>query len=106
MPVIYLKPYKYNNEPIIYSEIGGYGFDVHGDIKKKWGYENVDSDDELFEKLLHLLKLFDERKAWDHGFSYTELYDQFQEINGLLTMDRKPKFPPERLKKELDNLFY
>ncbi len=106
MPVMYLKPYKYNNEPIIYSEIGGYGFDVHGDIKKKWGYENVDSDDELFEKVLHLLKLFDERKAWVHGFCYTELYDQFQEINGLLTMDRKPKFPPERLKKELDNLFY
>ncbi len=29
------------------------------------------------------------------GFCYTQLTDIEQEINGLLTYDRKPKLPPE-----------
>lgn len=28
------------------------------------------------------------------GFCYTQLYDIEQEINGLYTYDRKPKFDP------------
>ncbi|MFX1339637.1 MAG: glycoside hydrolase family 2 protein [Promethearchaeota archaeon] len=105
--IIYLKSFRYRDEPIIYSEIGGYGFDLHGNLEKKWGYGHlIKSKEDLFNRILELLKEFDKRKAWVHGFCYTELYDQFQEINGLLTMDRTPKFPPEWLKKELDNMFY
>ena len=52
------------------------------------------------------MKEFDKRKQWIHGFCYTELYDQFQEINGLLTFNREPKFPPSKLKEEIDKLFY
>lgn len=104
---IYLEPYEYNDEPIIYSEIGGYGLDFHGDMEEgAWSYRNVSSGNELLEKVVKLLKIFDERKAWIHGFCYTELYDQFQEINGLLTMSREPKFEPSRLKNELDKMFY
>jgi len=106
VPNVYLKPYKYENEPIIYSEIGGYGFDLHNNIKRKWGYSIVKTSEEFLNKIIQLLKIFDERKAWVHGFCYTELYDIFQEINGLLTFDREPKFPPEMLKNELDKLFY
>ena len=29
------------------------------------------------------------------GFCYTQLYDVEQEVNGLYTYDRKPKFDPE-----------
>ena len=106
-PKIYLKPYEYNGEPIIYSEIGGFGYDLHGEIKEKWGYGNTLQDsEELYTKVLELLKEFDKRKEWIHGFCYTELYDQFQEINGLLTFDREPKFEPLKLKKELDKMFY
>ncbi len=104
---IYLKSFNYKNEPIIYSEIGGFGldFDASGE-KKAWGYQIANSSEELFQKVVDLLKLFDERKDWIHGFCYTELYDQFQEINGLLTINRTPKFDPSRLKEELDKLFY
>jgi len=106
-PKVYLKPYKYNGEPIIYSEIGGFGFDFYGTVEEKWGYGNLcESSDGLFERILNLMTEFDKRKAWIHGFCYTELYDQFQEINGFLTFNRKPKFPPSKLKDKLDKMFY
>lgn len=105
-PEIYLKSFNYHEDPIIYSEIGGYTYDVNEDIKNPVGYGKVESSEELFEQVLSLLKVFDEKKRWIHGFCYTELYDQFQEINGLMTLDRKPKFPPEKLKKEMEHLFY
>jgi len=106
-PRIYLKPSKYNNEPIIYSEIGGFGFDLYKKIEDRWGYGNlIENSEELLEHVLKLMKEFDKRKTWIHGFCYTELYDQFQEINGLLTFNREPKFPPSKLKAQLDEMFY
>ncbi len=102
----YLEPYFYEDEPIIYSEIGGFGLESE-ESEESWGYGGVGkSSDELLEKVINLLKMFDARKEWIHGFCYTELYDQFQEVNGLLTMDRKPKISPSRLKQEIENLFY
>jgi hypothetical protein len=32
------------------------------------------------------------------GICYTQLTDVEQEINGLMTYDRKPKFPPEKIR--------
>lgn len=106
-PKVYLKSFKHNDEPIIYSEIGGFGFCPNNDDNKSWGYGNLmGSSDELYAKVIDLLKEFDKRKSWIHGFCYTELYDQFQEINGLLTFSREPKFPPAKLKEKLDKMFY
>ncbi len=107
VPKIYLKPYEYKGEPIIYSEIGGFGYDFKENVEKKWGYGGLIKDSEgFFEKVLDLFKEFDTRKEWIQGFCYTELYDQFQEINGLLTFDREPKFPPHKLKEKLYTMFY
>ncbi|MHA1845300.1 MAG: glycoside hydrolase family 2 protein [Promethearchaeota archaeon] len=104
---IYLSSCSHENNPVIFSEIGGFGFELSGEEKKEdWGYQMLQSSNELFEKIVDLLKLFDARKDWIHGFCYTELYDQFQEINGFLTIDRIPKFEPARLKAEVDKLFY
>ena len=106
-PKTYLKPYEYKGEPIIYSEIGGFGYDFKQNVDKKWGYGGLIKDSEdFFEKVLDLFKEFDARKEWIQGFCYTELYDQFQEINGLLTFEREPKFPPHKLKKKLDTMFF
>jgi beta-galactosidase len=66
----------------------------------------VKLEDDLFEKILNLMGEFDKRKNWIHGFCYTELYDQFQEINGFLTFEREPKFPPSKLKAKLEKMFY
>ncbi|MHA2280669.1 MAG: glycoside hydrolase family 2 protein [Promethearchaeota archaeon] len=104
---IYLKPHKYIDEPIIYSEIGGFGYDIDKNIENKWGYGKlIESKEEFFKMVLSLLKEFEKRKDWIQGFCYTELYDQYQEINGLLTLNREPKFPPAKLKEELDKMFY
>ena len=104
---MYLKPFSYSDEAIIYSEIGGFGFRLVKGDKKSWGYGNLmGSSEELLLKLITLFVEFDKRKSWIHGFCYTELYDQFQEINGLLTLNRDPKFPPAKLKEELDKMFY
>ena len=104
---IYLKPYKYTNEPIIYSEMGGFGYDYHKEIEDKWGYGDLlESEEELFKATLGLIQEFEKRKDWIQGFCYTELYDQFQEINGLLTLNREPKFTPAKLKEKLDKMFY
>jgi beta-galactosidase/beta-glucuronidase len=107
IPKLYLNPFQYNNEVIIYSEIGGYGYDYYKNTKEKWGYGGLIEDEEhLFESVRKLVKEFDKRKEWIQGFCYTQLYDQFQEVNGLLTFDRKPKFLPSRLKKIIDQMFY
>jgi len=104
---IYLKPYKYSNEPIIYSEIGGFGYDFDKNLENKWGYGNLlENEEDLFKSLLGLLEEFEKRKNWIQGFCYTELYDQYQEINGLLTFNRVPKFPPAMLKEKMDKMFY
>ncbi|MHA2129022.1 MAG: hypothetical protein ACW99L_03515, partial [Promethearchaeota archaeon] len=107
LPKVYLKPFKYGNEPIIYSEIGGFGFDLHKNVTDKWGYgDPIENGQDLYQKVLNLLVEFDKRKNWIHGFCYTELYDQFQEVNGLLTINRDPKFPPAKLKEQLEKKFY
>ena len=106
VPDCYLEPYHYNDEPIVYSEIGGYGLDYYEKGTKDFFYPVFSSPEELLTKITNLLKEFDRRKEWIHGFCYTELYDQFQEINGLLTFDREPKFSPHKLKEKLDTMFY
>jgi hypothetical protein len=105
-PSIYIGNYKYEGEPIIYSEVGGYVFDYFGTFKNPVGFNKSSSEEELLNKIIKLLEELNRRKKWIHGFCYTELYDQFQEVNGLLTMERIPKFSPKRLKAVLDNLFY
>ncbi len=107
MEKIYLNQYEYKDEPIIYSEIGGIGYDFKEEVENKWSYgELIKDSDSFFERVLELLKEFEARKDWIQGFCYTELYDQFQEINGLLTFNREPKFPPHKLKERLDTMFF
>ena len=68
VPLAYLKPFGYTREPIIYSEIGGFGYDFKDNIDKKWGYGKLIGDSEgLLERILNLLKEFDTRKEWIQG---------------------------------------
>ncbi|TXT65570.1 MAG: Beta-galactosidase [Promethearchaeota archaeon] len=105
-PSIYLHGFGYENEPIVYSEVGGYTLDYNNNIENPVGYGKVNTSEELFSRVIELLKVFDKKKTWISGFCYTELYDQFQEINGFLTIEREPKFPPGKLKEEVEKLFY
>ncbi len=85
--------------PVFISEYGGIKWDEANTNEAAWGYGEAPKTREEFiarykgltECLLSNPRIF--------GFCYTQLYDIEQEVNGLYTYDRKPKFDPEIFKK-------
>jgi beta-galactosidase/beta-glucuronidase len=77
---------KYRGQPIIISEYGGFGYYKGGE-----GRSLVDVYRAYTERIL----------AQEHicGYCYTQLYDLYQERNGLLAFDRKPKVPVEEIRR-------
>ncbi len=79
--------------PIVLSEFGGIALNPAGTT---WGYSRARSVEDLahrFESLMravHSVGLFS-------GFCYTQFADTYQEVNGLLTADRRPKIPFARI---------
>lgn len=92
---------KYRGQPVVLSEIGGFLFippDVppeKRDVLYQF-YDSFKSSDELLEKYRDLMRGISSLKFLA-GFCYTQLTDIEQEINGLLTYDRKPKINPEEV---------
>ena len=85
----------YHGEPIFVSEYGGIKW-VADDPESGWGYgQSVTTPEEFMARLKGLTDVL-----LDHGdifaFCYTQLTDVEQEKNGLLTYDRKFKFPAEK----------
>ncbi|MBN2696254.1 MAG: glycoside hydrolase family 2, partial [Bacilli bacterium] len=91
---IYAKGFNYHGEPIVLSEFGGIAFrhDANG-----WGYTAVKSETEFLSTYGRLLGDI-KASACLAGFCYTQLTDVFQETNGLLTFDRKPKADVEKIR--------
>ena len=90
----------YSNQPYFVSEFGGIWWDPeHLDNKKNWVYgerpKNEHDFIERFRKLVDVL-LNNPRMC---GFCYTQLTDVEQEVNGLYTYDRKPKFDSSVIRK-------
>ncbi|MBB6634649.1 glycoside hydrolase family 2 protein [Cohnella thailandensis] len=86
--------YGYRGQPIMITEFGGIAFKSD----KGWGYgEQVSSNEEFIERFAGLTRAI---KSVDAicGYCYTQVTDVQQEINGLLTEDRKPKFPLELIR--------
>ncbi len=88
----------YRGEAVFVSEYGGIKWDCGAISENGWGYGDAPKTEQEFleryknltEPLLQNPKLF--------GFCYTQLYDVEQEVNGLYTYDRKPKFDPAVIK--------
>jgi len=51
-------------------------------------YKSWDQIMDLYSKTIDELV---KRKSWITGHVYTEFCDQYQEMNGMLTFDRRPK---------------
>lgn len=92
--------YRYNGSPLYLSEFGGIAFipvgtQASGD---SWGYSGVEKTQEA--AFARLSQLFDGVAKLPNlvGFCYTQLTDVEQEVNGLLTYDRKPKFEVAQVK--------
>jgi len=92
----------YNGSPFVLTEFGGIAFRLGAkQAENEWGYSGVEPTREAFlSRLDGLLKAVRGNPAWA-GYCYTQLTDVEQEINGLMTYDRKPKADPEVLKKIL-----
>jgi beta-galactosidase/beta-glucuronidase len=86
---------EYEGQPILVSEFGGIAFKKND--WEGWGYSGAENDEDFLnrlkavvEPLLHTPSL--------QGICYTQLTDVEQEINGLLTYDRTPKIPLEKIR--------
>jgi beta-galactosidase/beta-glucuronidase len=92
--------YRYNGSPFVLTEFGGIAYRVGLQrAENEWGYSGIEPTREaMLRRLDGLVRAIVENKAWA-GFCYTQLTDVEQEINGLMSYDRKPKAPPEEFKK-------
>jgi len=85
--------YMYKGQPIMVTEFGGIAFsDEHG-----WGYGDTVKDKEEYlnrmEGLIDAIK----RNRKISGYCFTQFNDVQQEVNGLLTIDRKCKTDIKRI---------
>lgn len=81
---------NYRGEPVFFSEYGGIKW-KNGNYEG-WGYGNVPATEQEFRERYQALTEMILKQERIFGFCYTQLYDVEQEINGLYTYDRKPKF--------------
>lgn len=91
---IFAGGYNYKEQPILITEYGGIAFVS----SEGWGYgKGVKDENEFLERFQELTRAI---MSIDYisGFCYTQLTDVQQEVNGLLTYDRKPKIPPEKIR--------
>ena len=96
---------RYNGSPVYLSEFGGIAFippghQVPGDA---WGYAGVEKTPEAALERLRSLYAAIARIPAFAGVCYTQLTDVEQEVNGLLTNDRKPKFDAKAVR-EINDL--
>jgi beta-galactosidase/beta-glucuronidase len=92
--------YKYNGSPVMLSEFGGIAYIPHGTEvpKESWGYSGVEKTPEAaLERLRGLYQAIAKISGFV-GICYTQLTDVEQEVNGLLTYDRKPKFDSKQIR--------
>lgn len=95
--------YEDEGQPMILTEFGGIAFDTDMGKGKNWGYTTCkDGDDYISE----LRRIYDAIRKSDClvGICYTQLTDVEQEVNGLLTFDRKSKINPKLIKEINDSL--
>jgi beta-galactosidase/beta-glucuronidase len=92
--------YRYNGTPIYLSEFGGIAFipPGHRVPEQAWGYSGVEKTPQAALGRLRGLYQAIARIRPFAGVCYTQLTDVEQEVNGLMTFDRKPKFDVKEVK--------
>ncbi|WP_276354726.1 glycoside hydrolase family 2 protein [Cohnella caldifontis] len=93
---LYADGFGHLGEPILLTEFGGIAYKAGAE--SGWGYTSVSTSEELVREYRRVLEAVYESRVLN-GFCYTQLTDVEQEINGLLTYDRKPKCDPEEIRK-------
>ena len=92
--------YEYNGAPIIVTEFGGIAYRINQPkAANEFGYGNIEPTKEAYLKRLEATVTPLRTNKAIVGYCYTQLTDVEQEINGLMTYDRKPKVSPEEFAK-------
>ncbi|MBE5768422.1 MAG: glycoside hydrolase family 2 [Clostridiales bacterium] len=90
--------YDHSGKPLLLTEFGGIAMQKDaGD--GNWGYNAAAKDVESFLKRYEAITQAFKRMPGFSGYCYTQLTDVFQEVNGLLDMDRNPKAPIEEIRR-------
>jgi hypothetical protein len=79
-----------SEQPIVLTEFGGIAFSRNE--SETWGYSRSDTSSDLLDRYGRLLEAVRSLPALA-GFCYTQFSDTYQEANGLLYADRRPKAP-------------
>jgi beta-galactosidase/beta-glucuronidase len=93
---VYANGFFHRGEPILLTEFGGIAYKVGSE--QGWGYTSVSSEADFVREYRRVIEAV-YASAIIHGFCYTQLTDVEQEVNGLLTYDRKPKCEVEEIRK-------
>lgn len=92
---IYADGFSYKGEPILLTEFGGIGFALSNE--RGWGYTSVDNAKDFVAEYSRIMTAVYASEIL-YGYCYTQLTDVEQEINGILTYDRKPKCDLTKIK--------
>lgn len=95
--LLYVEGVKYNGQPVLFTEYGGIAIDTGK--SGEWGYFGaVKSEAEFLERYKKITEALVET-SYIRGYCYTQLTDVMQEVNGLMTADRKMKVDVEKVRK-------
>jgi hypothetical protein len=92
--VLLLDGFPYQGQPVMLTEFGGIAFSK--DTAHTWGYSRARNAEDFAARYAHLLGVVRALPIFS-GFCYTQFTDTYQEANGLLYMDRTPKFPLDQI---------
>jgi beta-galactosidase/beta-glucuronidase len=98
---LFLRGSAYRGQPVMLTEVGGFLL-VPPDLPEEKRdrlyrfYGSFRTPEELLQKYRDLMRGIADL-TFLAGFCYTQLTDIEQEINGLLTYDRRPKVAPEEI---------
>ena len=92
----YQKSKDFKDMALYLSEYGGIRWDIDG--VGGWGYgDGPKTEEEFLARYEYLTKTLVD-SPYICGFCYTQLYDVEQEVNGLYTYERVPKFDMAKIK--------
>lgn len=93
---IYAPGFQYEGQPILVTEFGGIAF--NNAAEGGWGYSGAKDEADFVKRLADVVHPLLNSPVVQ-GFCYTQLTDVEQEMNGLMSYDRKPKLPFDVIKK-------
>ncbi len=104
---VYFRPYRFRPDKkgraVVLSEFGGYACQIEGHVfnSKLFGYKKLETPEKLADALreLYQKQICPAKEQGLAAAVYTQLSDVEDEINGLLTYDRRVvKTAPERMR--------